>query len=86
MKLPYNCIEVAPSSTDRMVTIRGQPDVIRACIVDILHTLSTVPPRGPTNEYDPDCYDASYDYGGYANGLPQLGLRIMRKTRFRKIF
>ena len=37
--------------------------------------LDTVPPRGPTHEYDPECYDPTYDYGGYANGGGGFGGR-----------
>merc|ERR1719454_324680 len=46
--------EVCPHSTDRMCTVKGQPDVVRSCLVKILNVLETVPPRGPTQDYDPD--------------------------------
>lgn len=65
--------EVCPHSTDRMCTVRGQPNVVSECIMKILEVLESVPPRGPTCDYDPSCFDPSYEYGGYASGARFAG-------------
>jgi hypothetical protein len=49
-----------------MCTIRGQPDCVAACIGKILEVLESVPPKGTEKIYDPDNFDPTYDYGGYA--------------------
>ena len=48
-----------------MCTVRGQPANVSECLVKILEVLDSVPPKGPENNYDPNYFDTSYDYGGY---------------------
>ena len=48
-----------------MCTVRGQPKEISETFVKILEVLDSVPPKGPQNDYDPNYFDTSYDYGGF---------------------
>ncbi|KAB0360258.1 hypothetical protein FD754_004414 [Muntiacus muntjak] len=58
--------ECCPQSTDRVILIRGKPDRVAECIKIILDLISESPIKGRAQPYDPNSYDETYDYGGFA--------------------
>uniref|UniRef100_F6X134 K Homology domain-containing protein n=1 Tax=Ciona intestinalis TaxID=7719 RepID=F6X134_CIOIN len=71
--------ECCPESTDRVCQVRGTADVVVKCVARILEHLQQAPPKGPIKNYDPNCFDDSYDYGGYANERGMDGPRGGRR-------
>ncbi|XP_078490318.1 heterogeneous nuclear ribonucleoprotein K isoform X2 [Ciona intestinalis] len=71
--------ECCPESTDRVCQVRGTADVVVKCVARILEHLQQAPPKGPIKNYDPNCFDDSYDYGGYANERGMEGPRGGRR-------
>ncbi|VDN90319.1 unnamed protein product [Brugia pahangi] len=56
-----------PQSTERVVSIKGAPDKILACVNHIMNMLKEIPIKGVTKPYESMFYDPSYssEYGGY---------------------
>ncbi|VDK67273.1 unnamed protein product [Onchocerca ochengi] len=56
-----------PQSTERVVSIKGAPDKIIACVNHIMNMLKEIPIKGVTKPYESMFYDPSYsnEYGGY---------------------
>ncbi|MCP9263172.1 hypothetical protein DINM_006171 [Dirofilaria immitis] len=56
-----------PQSTERVVSIKGAPDKIIACVNHIMNMLKEIPIKGITKPYESMFYDPSYsaEYGGY---------------------
>uniref|UniRef100_A0AAF5Q6E5 K Homology domain-containing protein n=1 Tax=Wuchereria bancrofti TaxID=6293 RepID=A0AAF5Q6E5_WUCBA len=56
-----------PQSTERVVSIKGAPDKILACVNHIMNMLKEIPVKGVTKPYESMFYDPSYssEYGGY---------------------
>lgn len=58
--------DCCPNSTDRICQVRGANDTIVNCVKLIIDLLETAPPKGQIQNYDPNNFDESYDYGGYS--------------------
>lgn len=57
--------ECCPNSTERVAAIMGRPETVVKCISMIYDILDKVPPKGSEQRYDPNCFDQTYDYGGF---------------------
>lgn len=57
--------ECCPQSTERVAAIMGRPETVVKCISMIYDILEKVPPKGSEQRYDPNCFDPTYDYGGF---------------------
>uniref|UniRef100_A0A2K6DBD0 Heterogeneous nuclear ribonucleoprotein K n=1 Tax=Macaca nemestrina TaxID=9545 RepID=A0A2K6DBD0_MACNE len=58
--------ECCSHPTDRVVLIGGKPNRVVECIKVILDLISESPIKGPVQPYDPNFYNETYDYGGFA--------------------
>lgn len=67
IKIFGNC---CPQSTDRVVSIVGQPQVAVNGLKEIVELLKDTPMKGYTEPYDPQNFDEEYseEYGGF--GIP----------------
>lgn len=61
--------ECAPLSSERVVEIKGQPEVVVNTVYSLLEFLQTSAPIGPIYPYDPINFDESFasDYGGFTS-------------------
>lgn len=57
--------ECCPNSTERVAAIMGKPETVVKCISMIYDILEKVSPKGSEQRYDPNCFDPTYDYGGF---------------------
>uniref|UniRef100_A0A2K6A4F6 K Homology domain-containing protein n=1 Tax=Mandrillus leucophaeus TaxID=9568 RepID=A0A2K6A4F6_MANLE len=66
--------ECCSHPTDRVVLIGGKPNRVVECIKIMLDLISESPIKGPVQPYDPNFYNETYDYGGFAMiGFPMWG-------------
>lgn len=65
--------ECCPNSTERVAAIMGRPDTVVKCISMIYDILEKVPPKGSEQRYDPNCFDQTYDYGGFGYDPRSIG-------------
>jgi predicted RNA-binding protein YlqC (UPF0109 family) len=65
--------ECCPNSTERVAAIMGRPDTVVKCISMIYDILEKVPPKGSEQRYDPNCFDSTYDYGGFGYDPRSIG-------------
>ncbi len=66
IKVYQNC---APQSTDRCVSIQGNPEKIGKAAAEIFEVVANTEIKGPDEPYDPLNYDAYYasEYGGHGS-------------------
>ncbi|XP_017551931.1 heterogeneous nuclear ribonucleoprotein K isoform X1 [Pygocentrus nattereri] len=69
--------ECCPQSTDRVVLIGGKAERVVECIKTMLELIVEAPIKGRAQQYDPNFYDETYDYGGYTTMYEERGRRPM---------
>ncbi|XP_036434472.1 heterogeneous nuclear ribonucleoprotein K isoform X2 [Colossoma macropomum] len=69
--------ECCPQSTDRVVLIGGKAERVVQCIKTMLELIVEAPIKGRAQQYDPNFYDETYDYGGYTTMYEERGRRPM---------
>ncbi|XP_052459556.1 heterogeneous nuclear ribonucleoprotein K [Carassius gibelio] len=58
--------ECCPQSTDRVVLVGGKAERVVECIKTMLELIVEAPIKGRAQQYDPNFYDETYDYGGFS--------------------
>ncbi|XP_067269166.1 heterogeneous nuclear ribonucleoprotein K isoform X2 [Pseudorasbora parva] len=69
--------ECCPQSTDRVVLVGGKADRVVQCIRTMLELIVEAPIKGRAQQYDPNFYDETYDYGGFSTAYEERGRRPM---------
>ncbi|XP_076847606.1 heterogeneous nuclear ribonucleoprotein K isoform X2 [Brachyhypopomus gauderio] len=69
--------ECCPQSTDRVVLVGGKAERVVECIKTMLELIVEAPIKGRAQQYDPNFYDETYDYGGYTMMYEERGRRPM---------
>uniref|UniRef100_A0A8B9KXW3 Heterogeneous nuclear ribonucleoprotein K n=1 Tax=Astyanax mexicanus TaxID=7994 RepID=A0A8B9KXW3_ASTMX len=69
--------ECCPQSTDRVVLVGGKAEKVVECIKTMLELINEAPIKGRAQQYDPNFYDETYDYGGYTTVYEDRGRRPM---------
>ncbi|XP_051509652.1 heterogeneous nuclear ribonucleoprotein K-like isoform X1 [Myxocyprinus asiaticus] len=69
--------ECCPQSTDRVVLVGGKADRVVQCIKTMLELIVEAPIKGRAQQYDPNFYDETYDYGGFSTMYEERGRRPM---------
>ncbi|XP_051964365.1 heterogeneous nuclear ribonucleoprotein K [Xyrauchen texanus] len=67
--------ECCPQSTDRVVLIGGKAERVVQCIKTMLELIVEAPIKGRAQQYDPNFYDETYDYGGFSTMYEERGRR-----------
>ncbi|KAL0186308.1 hypothetical protein M9458_017978, partial [Cirrhinus mrigala] len=69
--------ECCPQSTDRVVLVGGKAERVVECIKTMLELIVEAPIKGRAQQYDPNFYDETYDYGGFSMMYEDRGRRPM---------
>uniref|UniRef100_A0A8C2BW63 Heterogeneous nuclear ribonucleoprotein K n=1 Tax=Cyprinus carpio TaxID=7962 RepID=A0A8C2BW63_CYPCA len=69
--------ECCPQSTDRVVLVGGKAERVVQCIKTMLELIVEAPIKGRAQQYDPNFYDETYDYGGFSMMHEDRGRRPM---------
>ncbi|XP_077079940.1 heterogeneous nuclear ribonucleoprotein K isoform X4 [Siphateles boraxobius] len=69
--------ECCPQSTDRVVLVGGKAERVVQCIRTMLELIVEAPIKGRAQQYDPNFYDETYDYGGFSTMYEERGRRPM---------
>uniref|UniRef100_A0A671SND7 Heterogeneous nuclear ribonucleoprotein K n=1 Tax=Sinocyclocheilus anshuiensis TaxID=1608454 RepID=A0A671SND7_9TELE len=69
--------ECCPQSTDRVVLVGGKAEQVVECIKTMLELIVEAPIKGRAQQYDPNFYDETYDYGGFSVMHEDRGRRPM---------
>ncbi|XP_056319027.1 heterogeneous nuclear ribonucleoprotein K isoform X1 [Danio aesculapii] len=69
--------ECCPQSTDRVVLVGGKAERVVQCIKTMLELIVEAPIKGRAQQYDPNFYDETYDYGGFGVMYEERGRRPM---------
>ncbi|XP_067251512.1 heterogeneous nuclear ribonucleoprotein K isoform X3 [Chanodichthys erythropterus] len=69
--------ECCPQSTDRVVLVGGKAERVVQCIRTMLELIVEAPIKGRAQQYDPNFYDETYDYGGFSSTYEERGRRPM---------
>ncbi|KAK2899019.1 hypothetical protein Q8A67_010437 [Cirrhinus molitorella] len=69
--------ECCPQSTDRVVLVGGKAERVVECIKTMLELIVEAPIKGRAQQYDPNFYDETYDYGGFGMMYEDRGRRPM---------
>lgn len=69
--------ECCPQSTDRVVLVGGKADRVVECIKTMMELIVEAPIKGRAQQYDPNFYDETYDYGGFSTNYEDRGRRPM---------
>ncbi|KAG1949270.1 heterogeneous nuclear ribonucleoprotein K isoform X4 [Pimephales promelas] len=69
--------ECCPQSTDRVVLVGGKAERVVQCIRTMLELIVEAPIKGRAQQYDPNFYDETYDYGGFSTVYEERGRRPM---------
>ncbi|XP_016102824.1 heterogeneous nuclear ribonucleoprotein K-like isoform X1 [Sinocyclocheilus grahami] len=69
--------ECCPQSTDRVVLVGGKAERVVQCIKTMMELIVEAPIKGRAQQYDPNFYDETYDYGGFSVMHEDRGRRPM---------